>query len=97
MTESIKTDTDHLGRSQNEISQAKTKAKYEFDVNYVTSTEMMKRLNVNRTTILYYRRTGILPGSFNVPGTRGFIWYRKFIEPYITNQAQVLIEKGHIK
>lgn len=55
-----------------------------FDTFYITSAEIMQRLNVTRSAILYARKTGKLPGAIEVqPGTL-YIWERQTVEPYIS-------------
>ena len=50
---------------------------------YITSTEIQRTMNVERSSILNARRRGMLPNAVVVPGVRAFIWERKTIKPYL--------------
>lgn len=58
-------------------------AQREFDRKYISSTEIMKRLNVARSTLLLARRSGRLPNPICVQG-QTFLWERDNVEPYLT-------------
>lgn len=55
----------------------------DFDRRYITSTEIQRELGVERSTILYARRRGMLPEPIIVQGVRAFIWERDKIRPYL--------------
>lgn len=57
-------------------------AQKEFDEKYITSSEIMKDLNVTRTTILLARRTKRLPNPIDIQG-KIFIWERATVKPYL--------------
>lgn len=57
-------------------------AQVEFDQRYITAAEVMKKLGISRTQLLYARRTGRLPNPIVLNG-RLFIWERKDIEHYL--------------
>ena len=54
-----------------------------FDDKYITSTEITERLSVDRSSILYARRTGLLPNPIVIKGVRTFIWERDALKPYL--------------
>ena len=58
-------------------------AQTRFDELYITSSEIQKDLQVNRSAILYARRRGMLPEPIVVHGTRAFIWERAKATPFI--------------
>lgn len=60
-----------------------TEAQQEFDSKYITSAQIMQDLNINRTNLLYARRTGKLPEPIVVNDGRLFIWVRDEIAPYL--------------
>lgn len=57
-------------------------AQREFDERYITSSEIMEKLGVTRTTILLARRTGKLPDPINIQG-KIFIWERDKVKSYL--------------
>lgn len=57
-------------------------AQREFDERYITSSEIMEKLGVTRTTILHARRTGKLPDPIDIQG-RIFIWERSKVADYL--------------
>lgn len=65
-------------------------AQARFDEMYITSAEIMQRLGVTRSAILYARKTGKLPCAIEVqPGTL-YIWERRKVEPYISAWKVIL-------
>ena len=58
-------------------------AQLRFDKNYITSVEIMQRLSVSRSAILYARKTGKLPGAVEVQPGVLYIWEREKVEPFI--------------
>ena len=61
----------------------------EFDRTYITSSEICKRLKINRCTLLQARRKGVLPDPIQVNGSQLFIWIR--------NDVNAAIESWEIK
>lgn len=59
-----------------------TNAQQEFDERYITSSEIMEKLDVTRPTILFARRTGKLPNPIDIRN-KIFIWERAKVTPYI--------------
>lgn len=57
-------------------------AQREFDERYITSSEIMEKLGVTRTTILLARRTGKLPDPIDIQG-KIFIWERSKVAGYL--------------
>lgn len=57
-------------------------AQREFNERYITSSEIMEKLDVTRTTILSARRTGKLPDPIDIQG-KIFIWERDKVTPYL--------------
>lgn len=57
-------------------------AQREFNERYITSSEIMEKLRVTRTTILLARRTGKLPDPINIQG-KIFVWERDKVTPYL--------------
>lgn len=58
-------------------------AQVQFDSKYITSTEVMRDLELSRTGMLYYRESGKLPHAIDVGNGRIFIWEREFIVPIV--------------
>ena len=57
-------------------------AQREFNERYITSSEIMEKLGVTRTTILLARRTGKLPDPIDIQG-KIFVWERDKVSPYL--------------
>lgn len=57
-------------------------AQREFDRTYISSTEIMKRLHIARSTLLLARRSGRLPNPICVQG-QTYLWERTNVEPYL--------------
>lgn len=64
-------------------------AQREFDERYITSSEIMEKLGVTRTTILLARRTGKLPDPIDIQG-KIFIWERDKVKDYLAAWKVVL-------
>lgn len=64
------------------MSKPTHEAQREFDRLYMTSTEILKRLGIARSTLLLARRAGRLPQAIELTG-QTFIWVRKDAEPYV--------------
>jgi len=64
-------------------------AQHEFNERYITSSEIMEKLDVTRTTILSARRTGKLPDPIDIQG-KIFIWERDKVTPYLDAWKVVL-------
>lgn len=58
-------------------------AQERFDEKYITSTEISKTLNVERSSILHARNRGLLPEPVVVKGVRAFIWEREPLQQYL--------------
>lgn len=65
-------------------------AQERFDRLYITSTEISKRLNINRTSILHARKNGKLPAEISVNGDQLYLWERETAEPYLARWEQAL-------
>ena len=61
-----------------------THAQETFDNKYITSTEIIRELKINRTTLLFARRTGKLPEPIVVNDGRLYIWERASIQEYLS-------------
>lgn len=59
----------------------------EFDNTYITSSEICKRLRINRCTLLQARRNGVLPDPIRVNGTQLYIWIRNEVNPALKSWA----------
>lgn len=66
-----------------------TDAQREFDERYITTSEIMTRLDVTRTTILAARRSGKLPDPIDIQG-KIFVWERAKVTPYLDAWKVVL-------
>lgn len=55
-------------------------AQKQFDLDFVTASEIMKGLGISRAGFLYGRRSGKLPTAIVVNDGRLFIWKRKEVE-----------------
>lgn len=58
-------------------------AQEEFDSIYITSSEICRRLNVNRTTVVHGHRRGMLPEPIMVNEGQIKIWKRATVEPFL--------------
>lgn len=58
-------------------------AQERFDEKYITSSEIVKRLNISRPAVYFRRKQGLLPDSITILGQQLVIWERKQIEPYL--------------
>lgn len=67
---------DVIEQGQQETAQAR------FDKMYISNTEIMRRLNITRTQLLYARRTNKLPEQINVTDTV-MLWEREKVEPIL--------------
>lgn len=65
-------------------------AQAHFDKVYVTSYEVQKTLNVQRSTVTTANKKGLLPDPITIPGSRTFIWEREKVMPYIDAWRVVL-------
>lgn len=72
----------HLSTSMTTTKQP-SDAQREFNRKYVTSTEILKRLDIARSTLLLARRSGRLPNPIEIPG-QTFVWVRSEVEPYLS-------------
>lgn len=52
----------------------------EFERTYITSSEIMERLEISRTTLLYARRRNILPEPITVNNGQILLWKRSDIK-----------------
>lgn len=69
-----------------------------FDIKYITSSEITKTLKVERSTILYARKTGLLPPPIIVQGVRAFIWEREALKPHLDAWTIMLAaRRGELK
>lgn len=66
----------------------------EFDKRYISSSEIMKTLNVSRTAIHEARRTGKLPNPIDIQG-KIFIWEREALKEYIEAWELILKVRRH--
>lgn len=64
------------------MSASNNEAQREFDERYITSSEVMRKMNVTRTSILAARRTKKLPDPIDIQG-KIFIWERAKLQPYL--------------
>ena len=69
-----------------EISAAQAK----FDATYITSSEIMRNLDLTRASLMHARNTGKLPPAIEVNDGRLFIWERQTVQPFIENWKQAL-------
>lgn len=65
-------------------------AQKKFDEHYITSSEIMQKLNVTRTSILSARRTKKLPDPIDIQG-KIFIWERDKVTPYL-NAWKIILD-----
>ncbi len=58
-------------------------AQVKFDELYITSTEVMKTMGVSRTSVLYAKRSGLLPEPIVVNDGQLFVWERAALRKYL--------------
>ena len=58
-------------------------AQVEFDEKYITATEIMQQLQINRSAIKYARNSGKLPNSIVANDGHLYLWIRKDIQPVL--------------
>lgn len=68
-----------------------------FNDKYVSSREILKRLNVTRPTISKARSRGILPDPIIIHDTLIYLWEREIVEPYIAAWELLLNAKRKTK
>lgn len=66
-----------------EIVSEKSVHQEQFDTLYIQSSEICRRLKVNRGMLCSARARGMLPGEISLNAGCQFIWDRTFIEPYL--------------
>jgi predicted DNA-binding transcriptional regulator AlpA len=52
----------------------------EFDLKYITSTEIINDLQVARSSLLMAQRKGLFPEPIVIPGVKMSIWIREDIQ-----------------
>lgn len=57
-----------------------SEAQTHFDQTYITSAEIMRDLNIARSTLLHARRRGMLPDPIIINDGRIYLWERKHIQ-----------------
>jgi hypothetical protein len=62
----------------------------EFDEEYITSSEIMKTLNISRAGFLYGRRVGKLPDAIVVNDGRLFIWKRQEVSALLATWKEAI-------
>ncbi len=65
-------------------------AQEQFDLLYITSVEIRKRLGVTRPALTRARERGELPPHININDSQIYIWQRDAVEPYIQAWADRL-------
>jgi hypothetical protein len=60
-----------------------TEAQVRFDKAYITASEIMRELDIQRSSFLHLRRSGKLPDPIVVNEGRLFIWEREVVRPYL--------------
>lgn len=65
-------------------------AEERFSETYITSSEIIARLNITRSSIMYGKRKGFLPDAIEIGGTQTCLWERKTIEPYLAAWEHML-------
>ncbi len=68
-------------------------AQEQFDEEYITSSEIYKRLGVTRPALHFRRRSGQLPGAIHVFGQQLIIWRRREIQPHLDKWDEALRAK----
>lgn len=68
-------------------------AQEEFDEIYITSSEICRRLNVTRATLVHRRRQGLLPDPISVNDAQIQLWKRKAVLPYLNDWEQKLVAR----
>lgn len=66
-----------------------SQAQLDFDRRYITSSEIIAKLGVTRTSILFARRTGKLPDPIDIQG-KIFIWERSKVQHYLDAWKTIL-------
>ena len=72
-------------------------AQERFNEHYVSSREILQRLNVSRPTISKARQRGILPEPIIIHDTLIYLWERKTVEPFIAAWELILNAKRQNK
>ena len=70
----------------------------QFDGEYITASEILKRTGVSRSALLHARERGMLPNVIVVQGKRMFLWNRKNVEPYLKAwELSLASRRGELK
>lgn len=67
-----------------------TTAQERFDEKYISSREILDRLQVSRPTISQARRRGLLPDPVVINDTLIYLWERATVEPYLASWELIL-------
>lgn len=65
-------------------------AQERFERRYITSSEIAKRMGVNRTSVMHARRRGLLPDPIVVNESLVTVWERSTVEPFLKAWETVL-------
>lgn len=75
---------------------AEVDAQSGFDEQYITSSEICRRLQITRVSIMNARKTGFLPDPIEVEGAKVAVWIRSEIEPILTKWTERLNRRGEV-
>lgn len=67
-----------------------------FDDQYITSSEICRRLKITRVSIMNARKTGFLPDPIEVEGAKVAVWNRSDIEPILIQWSERLNRRGEV-
>lgn len=65
------------------MSDQPNEAQTRFDETYISSNELCKLLDIDRSILHNGRKRGILPNPIIVPGVNTYIWEREPLTPYL--------------
>ncbi len=65
------------------MPQPNNEAQERFNARYISSNEICKSLQIERSMLHNGRQRGILPNPISVPGVNGYIWERDALEPFL--------------
>ena len=73
-------------------------AQERFDNIYISSREIVERLEVSRPTISQARKRGLLPDPVVINDTLIYLWERSSVEPYLVSWEMMLrVRRGQEK
>lgn len=70
----------------------------EFDTKYISSGEIVRRLEISRVTLFNARKSGIIPDPITLASGNCYLWLRSELEPILrTWQARINAKRNGVE